>query len=327
MSRPSLPGQTGFQRIKSRKGRPFMSNLERKFGKYAIRNLSLVLIVCYMIGYILYFINPSILYYLSLDPYRILHGQIWRLFSWILIPPMQSGLFFILIMLYFYYSIGTTLERVWGTWEYNVYIFSGMFFTVVGAFLAMGIMRLLYPQAGSGTYELLSRYFTTYYVNMSIFLAYAATFPDAQVLLMFFIPIRVKWLGIIYGVIVLFDVFQSPLPIKVAVIASLLNFVIFWFRSRKMRRFRPDEILRRNRFKKAVSGNAYRPAGTDPKMRPSGQTAGNGRVSSIHRCTICGRTELDSPDLEFRYCSRCAGLHEYCSDHLFTHVHITEEGK
>ena len=305
-----------------------MSNLERKFGKYAVRNLSLVLIVCYMIGYILQFMNPSLLYYLTLNPYEILHGQVWRLFTWILIPPPQSSLFFILIMLYFYYSIGTTLERVWGTWEYNVYIFSGMLFTVLGAFLAMAIIRLTNPQAGSSAYWILSLYFSTYYINMSIFLAYAATFPDAQVLLMFFIPIRVKWLGIIYGVIVLFDMFQYPLFGKIAVFASLFNFIVFWFRSRNLRRYRPDEILRRQRFKKAYSGNRPDSAGAGPKMRPAGgEGHGNGKVKTIHRCAVCGRTELDNPELEFRYCSKCAGLREYCSDHLFTHVHITQEGQ
>ena len=45
-----------------------------------------------------------------------------------------------------------------------------------------------------------------------------------------------------------------------------------------------------------------------------------------HKCAVCGRTELDAPDLEFRYCSKCAGDHEYCSEHLYTHTHVTEDG-
>ena len=102
----------------------FLDKLERKFGKYAISNLSLYLILCYGCGYILELINASFLDYLTLNPYMILHGQIWRIVTWILVPPDSLGLFTI-IMLYFYYSLGTSLERTWGTFYYNVYMIGG----------------------------------------------------------------------------------------------------------------------------------------------------------------------------------------------------------
>ena len=95
-----------------------MSPFERKFGRYAIRNLSFVLVICYAVGYVLQLLDRSnsLLLYLTLDPYAILHGQVWRLVTWILIPPPSGNILLTLIMLYFYCSIGTTLERTWGTY-------------------------------------------------------------------------------------------------------------------------------------------------------------------------------------------------------------------
>ena len=316
-----------------------IDKLQKKLGKYAIRNLSMILIACYIVGYVIRFANGSLLSYLTLDPYAILHGQVWRLLTWILIPPGESSLFFILIMLYFYYSIGTALERTWGAFRYNVYIISGMIFTVISAFVMMGVMYLVRPVFYIGgmalpfeasTAPVVMSYiarvsFSTYYVNMSIFLAFAATFPEARVLLMFFIPVKIKWLGIIYAAMLAYDFFTGPFYIKVTIAASLLNFVIFYFSSVNWRRLKPSEIKRRNDFKKAVSGS--RPAAAGPRNGGSAPGGGPVRITpavkqSIHRCTVCGRTENDSPDLEFRYCSKCEGSHEYCQDHLFTHVHI-----
>ena len=129
----------------------------------------------------------GIMGYLALSPYHILHGQIWRLVSWVLIPP--SGLdIFTIIMLLFYYSLGTALERTWGEFRYNVYIFSGILFTVIGAFLLYFIGGLQISLYGASI-------ISTYYINLSIFLAFAANYPDMQVLLYFVIPIKIKWMA------------------------------------------------------------------------------------------------------------------------------------
>lgn len=277
-----------------------MSPFERKFGKYAIKNLSFVLVACYAVGYVLLLMDRTglITSYLTLNPYAILHGQVWRLVTWILIPPSSGGLLFTLIMLYFYCSIGTSLENVWGTYRYNVYIFSGMLFTIVGSFLLMGYCYLFKPE-----FELsaIAGMFSTYYINMSIFLAYAATFPEAQVLLMFIIPVKVKWLGIIYAVLLAFEFLASPVYVKFVIGASLLNFVVFFFTSRNMMHLNPKQIHRRQEFKRDVRRN-------------TGITK--------HKCAICGRTEVDSPQMQFRFCSKCDGNYEYCEEHLYTHTHI-----
>ncbi|MDE6213200.1 MAG: hypothetical protein K2M70_06970 [Lachnospiraceae bacterium] len=294
-----------------------MSPFERKFGKYAIRNLSFVLVMCYAVGYVLQLADRSglLLSYLTLNPYAILHGQVWRLVTWILIPPSSGGLFLTLIMLYFYCSIGTSLERTWGTYRYNVYLFQGMLFTIAGSFLLMGYCYLFKPTifltSLTGTvltintpveyFTVISMMFSTYYINMSIFLAYAATFPDAQVLLMFIIPIRVKWLGIIYAVMLVFQFLGTDVFGKFAIGASLLNFVVFFLTSRNMMHLNPKQIHRRQEFRRDVRKNM-------------GITK--------HKCAICGRTEVDSPQMQFRFCSKCEGNYEYCEEHLYTHTHI-----
>lgn len=283
-----------------------MSNFERKFGKYAIKNLSLMLIMCYAVGYLITLVNSDFLLYLTLNPYAVLRGQIWRLVTWIIIPPESSNLFFVLIMLYFYYSLGTSLERTWGTYRYNVYLFSGMVFTVIGSFLLMGYCYFFNKDAiavfGAETFfAYLSLFFTTYYVNMSIFLAFAATFPEVQVLLMFIIPIKVKVLGILYGALLLVDFIQGNVYGRFAMTASLLNFVVFWFRGRSHIHMSPKQVKRRQEFKREVRRNTS---------------------VTKHKCAICGKTEVDNPDLEFRFCSKCEGNYEYCQEHLFTHQHV-----
>lgn len=348
----------------------FDRKLERKLGRYAIRNLSLALIISYFFGYLMYFINADFLNYLTLNPYAIVHGQVWRLITWVIVPPSTDNLFFFLIMLLFYYSIGTALERTWGTWRYNVYIFSGLVFTIFGAFIMMGVAYFVDPGTiaayGAGTYFAnYSRYFSTYYVNMSIFLAYAVTFPDMQVLLMFIIPIRVKWLGVIYAAFLVYDVIFSNFAVRIAIIASLLNFIVLWVRSGSLRRLDPRQMKRQSDFRCGVrtgswqrgedgwmhasgngkAGNEGRRNGTDDARRAGrgqgGETTGTGAGAQngggedgrgrvihhefrqpLHRCAVCGRTELDDPNLEFRYCSKCQGNYEYCMDHIFTHIHV-----
>lgn len=284
-----------------------MNSFEKKFGKYAIRNLSVVLVICYAIGYLIQTIVPGLLFYLTLNPYAILHGQVWRLVSWILIPPGDSNIFLTLIMLYFYCSIGTTLEKTWGTYRYNVYLFEGMLLTIAGSFLLMAYSYLfnvdVMTSLGIDNYFMLSSlYFSTYYINMSIFLAFAATFPDYSVLLMFIIPIKVKWLGVIYGVILIISFLQGDVNSKFAIAASLMNFIVFFFTSRNMMHLNPKQIRRRQEFKR------------DVKRGSSGITK--------HKCAICGRTEVDNPDLQFRFCSKCEGNYEYCEEHLYTHTHV-----
>lgn len=271
----------------------FLDKMERKFGRYAIQNLSLYMIITYVAGYVIQSFAPAMLGYLTLEPALILRGQVWRLVSWILIPPYELDIFTI-ITLYFYYSIGNTLERTWGAFRYNVYIFSGILMTIVGSFILNIVL------GGAVGYGVV---FSTYYISLSIILAFTACYPNMQVLLMFIIPLKMKWLGIFYGIMLVLELISAPIYMKIVIICSLMNFIVFFFGNRNMRRFRPQEIKRKREFKKAVN---------------------QGRAERIttHKCAICGRTENDGEHLEFRFCSRCNGNYEYCQDHLFTHTHV-----
>lgn len=274
----------------------WLNKLERKFGRYAIHNLTLYLIGGYIIGFGVYMFVPNLLNLLTLEPAYILHGQIWRIISWVLIPP-SGNIFTTVIMMLFYYSLGTALERTWGAFRYNVYIFSGILFTVIGAFLLYLIVGV--DAVGYGVF------FSTYYINMSIFLAFAVSYPDMEVLLYFILPIKMKWMALVYAALTIYDLVRENLFTRIAIIASLLNFIVFFLSSRNVKPYMPKEQMRKRKFKQE-------------QERPHMTYAGGAR----HRCAVCGRTELDDPNLEFRFCSKCNGNYEYCQDHLFTHEHV-----
>lgn len=273
----------------------WLDKMERRFGRYAIRNLTMYMLAGYAIGYLLSFTMPQLLTYFTLEPALILKGQVWRLLSWVIIPP-NDNIIFVIFMMLLYYSLGNTLESYWGAFRYNVYIFSGILFTVIGAFIVNGLIGGV---TGFGSL------YSTYYINMSIFLACASIMPDYQLLLYGIIPVKMKWLAILDVVLLAVDAVQGGLIIRIVIIASLLNFIIFFFCNRNLRGHSPKQAVRRKKFQKQIS-------------RPQNQYAGGAK----HRCAVCGRTELDDPTLEFRYCSKCNGNYEYCQDHLFTHEHV-----
>ena len=205
----------------------------------------------------------------------------------------------------FYFYVGRTLENSWGDFRYTVYILSGIIFTDLGIMITYFIMSAL------GKPELVGIYVdyglfgaSTYYLCMSMFLAYAFMFPDMQVLLYFIIPIKVKWLGYLDIAYLIVEVLRFGLlhyyTGMVTVIMSVLNFILFYFAMKGKTRVTPAHRKRKRQYKKEVR-----------------QT----QLLTRHKCAICGRTEEDDPTLEFRYCSRCKGNYEYCQNHLFTHEH------
>jgi len=316
----------------------FWYKMEYKYGKYAIRNLPLILIICYGIGYVIELTMPELAGFLTLNPYYILKGQIWRLVSWVLIPP-ESFSFLTIIVLYFYYSIGKDLENTWGAFRFNVYMISGVLFTILGSFVLYGIAKVQFAdvieaygaetvftnmatvsrltESGAVEHVLLPAVWfagiSTYYINLALLLAFAATYPDVRFYLMGLLPIRAKILGILYGVMVAYEFILGTMASRIIILASLLNFIIFFFTTRGYARVSPSEIKRKQEYKKKVR----------EAKRMGNETTYQGRtVITRHKCAICGRTELDDENLEFRYCSKCEGNYEYCSDHLYTHEHV-----
>ena len=283
-----------------------LDKLERKFGRYASKNLMRYIIVLYAIGFFLAIAMPEVYYtYFCLDAKAILHGQVWRIFTFLMNSPNNNPIF-VIFSLYLYYILGSTLENAWGAFRFNLYYFTGVFGTVLAAIIGYFITGL------SGVWF----YMDTYYINMSLFLAFATLIPDMQLLFMFIIPVKMKWLAILDGVFLAISFFQGGLSTKVSIVVALLNFFVYFF-SFMHRRFSPKQMHRKYVYHKAVN-QGMKSAGPGP----SGARPGGTQTQARHRCAVCGRTELDDETLEFRYCSKCNGNYEYCQDHLFTHTHV-----
>lgn len=285
----------------------YLNKLERKFGRYAIPNLSKWLIIGYAIGYMCYYIelftSMPILEFLMLDPAKVLHGQVWRLLTWVVMPPSLSNIFFYVIMMMLYYQLGNALERTWGTFRFNAYIFGGVIFTVIGVMITHIAMRFLgMSEAFSMGYAV-----STNYINLSIFLAFALCYPEMQLMLYFIIPVKIKWLAALYAVMIGISFVQTSWTGRIMIVMSLMNFLIFFLSTRDYRRVSPSEIKRKRDFR--------------AQMRPPQMRRADGALYK-HKCAVCGRTDLDDPSLEFRFCSKCEGTYEYCQDHLFTHEHV-----
>ena len=282
-----------------------LSRMERKWGRYAISNLTMYMIAFYVIGIVLELMsNGTADSFLCLDMNAVFHGQIWRLVTFLLIPPSLSPL--VIITLFFYASIGQTLERTWGTFYYNIYIFSGIIFTIVGNAIAYLITLL-----ATGQGEMIVG--TNYYILMSMFLAFAYLYPDMQVLVMFILPIKVKWMAYLYYADMIYEIYVNLQYVRgsyvaawgniASIVMSLLNFFLFYF----MTKHRTSPSLKQRKRKHEYQQKMKR---VTPKS------------AAIHRCAVCGATSEEHPDWEFRFCSKCNGNYEYCQNHLFSHEHV-----
>ncbi len=265
--------------------------MENKLSKYAIHGLMRYFVALYAIGFVISISNVGIYYeYLALDIQYVLAGQLWRIVTWLVYPPSTS-IIFGAIMLWVEYSIGTSLERWWGSFRFNVFMLMSVVFHIIAAIILYNV------DMNSG----IAKYITPTSINMSLFLAFAATFPDAEFYLYFAIPIKAKYLAIFYVIIEAYAFITGSTIEKITIILSFLSVIIFFAVTRKPGLTRVKQMKKRTEFRNKV------------KMQT---------ISSMHKCAICGRTEKDSDNLEFRYCSKCNGSYEYCSEHLYTHEHI-----
>lgn len=290
----------------------FIDRLEKRYPNFGVSNLMIYVIAISGLGMLISMVNPYIYYqYLSLDFYQIFHhGQVWRLITFLLCPSAggsgSSGLFWFVIMAWVYYSIGSNLERIWGRFRFTLFYLSGIAMILIVTLAAYLIMGIVYPAQEVGIW--LGMQVTLEYVTESLFLAFALVFPDVQFLLFFIIPVKAKWLSIFYFALDAYQIIQgimmkSYYPVALIVV-SLINIFIFFF------------------FAKGRPGMAAHARQTKRKAEFKQKMHESREKGPIHRCAICGRTELDAPELDFRYCSKCDGRYEYCSEHLFTHEHV-----
>jgi hypothetical protein len=292
------------KKLRTKINRFFYKNSRR-----GIRNLMLYIAVGNLIVYLLCLLNsqnPLFYYLLIFDRSAILRGEVWRLISYPLTFLAGGSPFLGVIALLFYYWCGQILEQYWGTLRLNIYYFSGILLTDIAALL-------LRVNAGAG------------YINLSLFLAVATILPNEMVRIYFIIPVKMKWLGlvdlgvtlvqVILGVIAMVRTLEAgsfPYLAWLLPIIALLNYFLFF--GKQIVNLLPD-FLRfhptHKSWKRAVK------QGTIYNVPRAGDNA-------RFRCTVCGRTELTNPKLEFRYCSKCKGYRCYCEDHINNHTHITE---
>ncbi len=276
-----------------------------KHPRLGIPNLMLIIVIGNIVVYMMdLFSNGAFSAMLYFEPFYIFRGQIWRLITFVFVPMSSSSPFFFVLSLYFYWWIGSTLEREWGTTKFTVYYAMGVILNIL-----YGIITYLLPFMGSGVV-------TMDYVNLSLFFAFATLYPDMRVIPIIFLPffsVKIKWLAWIDAALFAFSMISSFLRLDIAggllpVIAILNYLLFFWsdltgFVRRTTQRAKYQSSRQTINFKSAT--------------RKAQQEKGY-----IHKCAVCGKTDTDYPDEEFRYCSQCNGYYCYCSEHIHNHVHI-----
>ncbi len=285
--------------------RAFMKRVDLfcyKHPRFGINNLMLYVVFGTAAVWLLSLMDGTnmLISYLAFDAAAVLRGQVWRIVTFIFIP-QSYGVISLLLFLYFYYFIGSTLEREWGPGRFTIYYGMGMLLTVLYGFIAYFVDGRRIGMSST-------------YINLSMFFAFATMFPEQRVLLFYIIPIKMKWLAIVDAAYFVYDIavnigrgygMMSFLPL-----VAVLNFFLFC----------GDDlfhtVMPRGRQRRQKTINFQREV---RKIKYEQKHSGY-----MRKCEVCGRTDTDYPDLEFRYCSRCAGVHCFCQDHINNHVHFTE---
>lgn len=191
----------------------WLYKLEKITGKFAIRNLMMYIVVLNFLVFALDFVlqpfHFSVYRILQLDPSMVFQGQVWRLITFIFIPP-SAGIIFIIFVLYFYYMIGSSLEQEWGTARFNLYYLIGILGTIAASLTTGNIA-------------------TSLYLNMSLFLAFAQLYPDYEVLLFFILPVKIKYLAYVDWVFFALTIIFGSIPNKIFAAISLINFFLFFY--------------------------------------------------------------------------------------------------
>lgn len=248
--------------------------------------------------------NGAAYLFLGFEWGQVLRGQVWRLVSFVFVPESLQP-FNLILSLYFTWFIGSMLEREWGTPKFNLYYLSGVVLTILTGIIS-------YYAFGGGII------LGTYYVGMSMFLAFAALYPDAQLMLLYIIPVKARWLAwadvALFTVDAIASILQGRWLNALLPVVALLNFLIFFWCEIM------DQIDRRRSF--ARHQNSHQTIQFKTAVRQ--QRKKEAQQGYRHKCSVCGRTDTEYPGLEFRYCSRCAGYHCFCIDHIFSHEHFKE---
>ncbi len=246
-----------------------LARLERRFGRYAIEGLPMFIVGGMGIVFFLAYLRPQLLSLLTFSVPEIARGQVWRVFTYLFIPPDLS-LLWVLFNLYWVWMVGSNLESEWGAFKLNAYYLAGMLGTTAAALITGG------AQANT-------------YLNLSLFFAFATLFPDYQILLFFILPVRMKWLGWLAGAFVVYEVAMGDWGVRAAVVAALSNYLLFFW----------GDILRVIR---GGGGQARRAVGRASSAPPPGRSPAG---PSARACAICAAREADGADIRVCSCEKC----------------------
>lgn len=259
----------------------WLNKLERRFGRLAIPGLMYYIIILNAIVYFFMYIDKTgtILNMLTLEPDLVMKGQIWRLVSYIFIPPATSPLFIVFILL-FYYTVGVGLEQEWGSFKFNLYYLVGMIATTIAAFIT-----------GGGA--------TGVYLNLSLFLAFAYLFPDYEVLIFFILPLKVKYLAWLDWAFIAYTVLTKPLSAKVVAVVSITNYLLF-FGKDLIQHTRRQRQVYDNRRKFRDENNYIPPVHV---CEYCGMTEKTDPTMEFQHCPDC--------DPEYEYCAKHIHSHQH----------------
>lgn len=261
--------------------------LEKKYSRFAVRGLIKYIVIATAFIYVAENLiwELDIAGMLNLNRDRILHGQVWRLLTFIFVP--QGNSIFVIFALYIFYVFGNSLENIWGSFRFNLYYFIGMLSAITAAFI--------------------TGWASNVFLNLSIFLAFAYLYPDFTLLLFFFIPVKVKYLAWFNVFFVVLTVIFDNVENKVAAILSFLNFFVFF----------GSGILKKRISLKSSAFIKKRKRRKFKVITPSE------KFVFIHKCRECGKTSKEFPNLFFGYCKICGSDYEYCEEHINNHKHTT----
>ena len=292
-----------------------MKNLRKNFERFCFRNskkgipnLMLYIALGSALVYFLGMIDQSytLYYFLCFDRELILQGQVWRLFSYVLTYGYGSiNVVLVFIGLLCYFSLGRAMENLWGTLRFNLFYLTGVILQDIFCMVFGGVA-------------------TVDYLNLSLFLAYATLYPDSHFLLFFIIPVKAWIFALVDLAIVAYDVvmmtYMGMFPYSLFPLVALANYFLFF--GKDVLNVIP--ISWRANTRRLFKKKPAKKTGTIPFPTAGSYQASTAKPTApyTHRCSVCGRTDVSDPELEFRYCSRCNGYHCYCQDHINDHTHI-----
>lgn len=270
-----------------------VSRLESKFGRFAVPNLTVILIVGQVFLYLASQIAPGhengdTLEKIRLVPNAVMAGEVWRLATFLFDPPQMNPLFAFFFW-YMFYFMGTALEAYWGTFRYNMFLFVGYLACLVGAALACLAPGGAAMPANNG------------FLYGTVFLAFARLYPDFVLYIMFILPVKIRWLAIAQWILYALAFLGGDWMQKGMIAASVANYFLFF----------GSDIWSGMRHGHRRMQHQARAMGAPKRL--------------VHQCATCGLTSETSPQTQFRYCSKCDGERCYCPDHLQNHEHVTRE--